>query len=190
MTISEQIAKLSEGLEQISTQLQTQVRGQYGALLSQANHAGRLNAAISSISGHIDSLQHSADRLKKQVNVPYDQLETQTKILGRLHEASHVLRQSGRFLQIYKALDKATELPEQARIVFELESVMEDVDLSQIEFLKEEIATMSTIKARLLKVCCEIFSHRESVLCHNFRWPIGIYSKAFKTPRKKKRKIV
>ncbi|XP_065074858.1 conserved oligomeric Golgi complex subunit 5 [Ochlerotatus camptorhynchus] len=152
MTITEQIAKLSDGLEQVSSHLQTQVRGQYGALLSQANHAGRLNTAISSISGHIDSLQHSADRLKKQINVPFEQLETQTKILGRLHEASHVLRQSGRFLQIYKALDKATELPEQARIVFELESVMEDVDLSQIEFLKEEISTMSSVKTRLIKV--------------------------------------
>lgn len=152
MTITEQIARLSDGLEQVSSHLQTQVRGQYGALLSHANHSGRLNTAISSISGHIDSLQHSADRLKKQINVPFEQLETQTKILGRLHEASHVLRQSGRFLQIYKALDKSTELPEQARIVFELESVMEDVDLSQIEFLKDEISTMNSVKTRLIKV--------------------------------------
>lgn len=149
MTVTEQIAKLSEGLEQVSSQLQNQVRSQYGALLSQANHAGRLNAAIGSISGHIDSLQAGAERLKKQINVPFEQMETQTKILGRLHEASHLLRQSGRFMQIYKSLEQTTELPEQASIVYELEGLMQDVDLSGINFLRNEIAALGALKVRL-----------------------------------------
>ncbi|XP_055614353.1 conserved oligomeric Golgi complex subunit 5 [Uranotaenia lowii] len=152
MTITDQISRLSAGLEQISTHLQSQVRGQYGALLSQANHAGRLNAAIGSISGHIESLQSSAERLKKQVGVPYEQLELQTKILGRLHEASHLLRQSARFLQIFKGLDRASELPDQAAIIYELESLMEDANLVRIECLKEEIATVKSTKARLIQI--------------------------------------
>ncbi|XP_058832912.1 conserved oligomeric Golgi complex subunit 5 [Topomyia yanbarensis] len=152
MTAAEQVAKLSEGLEQVSTQINTLVRSQYGSLLSQANHADHLNTAIGSISGHVELLQQSAERLKKQIIEPYEQLVSQTRILGRLHETSHLLRQSGRFLQIYKGLEHTTKLPEQASIVYELESLMEDVELSELDFLKEEIATVATVKARLLQV--------------------------------------
>ncbi|XP_058462363.1 conserved oligomeric Golgi complex subunit 5 [Malaya genurostris] len=152
MTIEEQIAKLSEGLDQLSSQIHTQVRSQYGSLLSQANNVSHLNEAIGSISGHIEVLQQSAERLKKQISVPYEQLATQTEILGRLHETSHLLRQSGRFLQIYESLENTTKLPEQASIVYELDSLMEDVPLGEIDILKDEISTVSTVKARLLQV--------------------------------------
>ncbi|XP_055538166.1 conserved oligomeric Golgi complex subunit 5 [Wyeomyia smithii] len=152
MTIGEQIAKLTDGMEQVSTRIKTQVRDQYGSLLSQANHAGHLNAEIGSISEQLEALREGADRLKKIVNVPYEQLETQTKILGRLHEASHLLRQSGRFLQIHKTLENASKLPDQAAIVYELDCLMEDVDLGKLDFLKEEISHVAAVKGRLLKV--------------------------------------
>uniref|UniRef100_A0A182WLB4 Conserved oligomeric Golgi complex subunit 5 n=1 Tax=Anopheles minimus TaxID=112268 RepID=A0A182WLB4_9DIPT len=152
VAISDQITKLSEGIEQLSGALQKQVREQYGALLSQAKHAGTLNASIESISSHIETLRFGAERLRRQITVPYEVLETQTKVLGRLHEASHVLRQCARFLQVHKELDNTTDLAEQAGIVNELEGLMEDVDLTKIEFLREEIATVKKAKQRLLKV--------------------------------------
>uniref|UniRef100_A0A4Y0BMS0 Conserved oligomeric Golgi complex subunit 5 n=2 Tax=Anopheles funestus TaxID=62324 RepID=A0A4Y0BMS0_ANOFN len=152
VAISDQIAKLSEGIEQLSSSLQKQVREQYGALLSQAKHAGTLNASIESISSHIETLRFGAERLRRQITVPYDVLETQTKVLGRLHEASHVLRQCARFLQVHKELNNTTDLAEQASIVNELEGLMEDVDLTKIDFLREEISTVKKAKQRLLKV--------------------------------------
>ncbi|ETN59253.1 four way stop [Anopheles darlingi] len=152
VAISDQIGKLSDGIEQLSTALQKQVREQYGALLSQAKHAGTLNASIESISSHIETLQFGAERLRRQITVPYEMLETQTKVLGRLHEASHVLRQCARFLQVHKELERTTDLAEQASIVNELEGLMEDVDLTKIEFLRSEIATVTKAKQRLLMV--------------------------------------
>uniref|UniRef100_A0A182KE97 Conserved oligomeric Golgi complex subunit 5 n=1 Tax=Anopheles christyi TaxID=43041 RepID=A0A182KE97_9DIPT len=152
VAISDQIAKLSDGIEQLSSALQKQVREQYGALLSQAKHAGTLNASIESISSHIETLRFGAERLRRQITVPYDVLETQTKVLGRLHEASHVLRQCARFLQVHKELDSTNDLAEQASIVNELEGLMEDVDLTKIDFLREEIGTVKKAKQRLLKV--------------------------------------
>lgn len=151
MAVTDQLTKLSEGLEKVSSLLQTQVRSQYGTLLSQANHAGRLSAAVDTISGQVESLQNNADRLKKMVNGPYEQLSSQTMILGRLHEVSHILRQSGRFLQIYKGLENTPDLPDQAAIVYELESLMEDVDLSGVNFLRDEIATVKSVKSRLVQ---------------------------------------
>uniref|UniRef100_A0AAG5DIM5 Conserved oligomeric Golgi complex subunit 5 n=1 Tax=Anopheles atroparvus TaxID=41427 RepID=A0AAG5DIM5_ANOAO len=152
VAISDQIGKLSEGIEQLSSALQKQVREQYGALLSQAKHAGTLNSSIESISSHIETLRFGAERLRRQITVPYDMLETQTKVLGRLHEASHVLRQCARFLQVHKELARTSDLAEQASIVNELEGLMEDVDLTKIDFLREEIGTVTKAKQRLLKV--------------------------------------
>uniref|UniRef100_A0A182PTN6 Conserved oligomeric Golgi complex subunit 5 n=1 Tax=Anopheles epiroticus TaxID=199890 RepID=A0A182PTN6_9DIPT len=152
VAISDQIAKLSDGIEQLSSALQKQVREQHGALLSQAKHAGTLNASIESISSHIETLRFGAERLRRQITVPYEVLETQTKVLGRLHEASHVLRQCARFLQVHKELHSTKDLAEQASIVNELEGLMEDVDLTKIDFLREEIAEVKKAKQRLLKV--------------------------------------
>ncbi|XP_041770960.1 conserved oligomeric Golgi complex subunit 5-like [Anopheles merus] len=152
VAISDQISKLSDGIEQLSSALQKQVREQYGALISQAKHAGTLNASIESITSHIETLQFGAERLRRQITVPYDLLETQTKVLGRLHEASHVLRQCARFLQVHKELDGTNDLAEQASIVNELEGLMEDVDLTKIDFLRDEIGTVKKAKQRLLKV--------------------------------------
>uniref|UniRef100_A0A182QRN4 Conserved oligomeric Golgi complex subunit 5 n=1 Tax=Anopheles farauti TaxID=69004 RepID=A0A182QRN4_9DIPT len=152
VAISDQIGKLSEGIEQLSSALQKQVREQYGALLSQAKHAGTLNASIESISSHIETLRFGAERLRRQITVPYDMLATQTKVLGRLHEASHVLRQCARFLQVHKELERTSDLAEQASIVNELEGLMEDVDLTKIDFLREEIGTVTKAKQRLLKL--------------------------------------
>jgi predicted DNA-binding protein YlxM (UPF0122 family) len=41
LTITDQIKKLSEGLETLNSELQEQVRTQHSALLSQASHAGK-----------------------------------------------------------------------------------------------------------------------------------------------------
>ncbi|XP_053675589.1 conserved oligomeric Golgi complex subunit 5 [Anopheles nili] len=152
VAISDQISKLSEGIEQLSSALQKQVREQYGVLLSQAKHAGTLNSSIDSISSHIETLRFGAERLRRQITVPYDVLETQTKVLGRLHEASHVLRQCARFLQVHQELDRTNDLTEQASIVNELEGLMEDVDLTKIDFLREEIGSVAKVKQRLLKL--------------------------------------
>jgi conserved oligomeric Golgi complex subunit 5 len=118
LTITDQIKKLSAGLDAISSELQTQVRQQHGALLSQASHAGKLTAALDSVEGSVKQLKIGADRLKSQI--PYNLLENQTKILIRLHETSNLLRQSGRFLAVHKRLEASANLADQATLLYEL----------------------------------------------------------------------
>jgi hypothetical protein len=65
-------------------------------------------------------LQVGADRLRQQVHVPFTLLETQTKVLGRLHETSQLLRQTGRFLQLYKKLEVTSKHEDQAILLYEL----------------------------------------------------------------------
>ena len=64
LSFSQQIQKLSDGLNIISIELQSQVRNQHGALLSQATHSGKLDAAVDSIRGHMQRLLAGIDRYK------------------------------------------------------------------------------------------------------------------------------
>lgn len=150
MSISDQIKKLSEGVELLATELQSQVRQQHGALLTQASHAGKLTTALDAVNGHMTRLEAGADRLKAQINVPYAQLENQTRVLARLHDASHLLRQAGRFLQLFRRLQTVSKDPAaQATILYELERLLDDEQLGQIEFIRDEKAIVMTLRQRL-----------------------------------------
>lgn len=128
------------------------MREQHGALLSQASHAGKLNDALDAVRGHMECLKASAERLKNQVNVPYAMLENQTRVLERLHDTSHLLRQSGRFLQLYRQLNTCKDPVAQARTMFELEPLAEDEALSQIELIQDERAIVLSTRQKLNNV--------------------------------------
>lgn len=129
MSFPQQIAKLSEGLELLATNLQDQVRKEHGALLSQSSHAGKLANALETVSANVDRLKKGADRLKSHITQPFLQLDQQTKILERLHEASHLLRQCGRFLQLFHQLQKTTDVPEQAVTLYEIGNIFFDLNI-------------------------------------------------------------
>lgn len=139
----------------ISKELQSQVREQHGALLSQASHAGKLTAALDAVSGHMERLKAGSDRLKNQVNGPYAMLENQTRVLERLHDASHLLRQVGRFLQLHRQLQACKEAVNQAKIFFELEPLVEDEMVAQIEFIREERSIVIAARHRLNNIANE-----------------------------------
>lgn len=150
ISFSQQIKKLSEGVELLSNELQTQVRQQHGALLSQASHAGKLTAALEVVNGHMIRLEAGAERLKAQINTPYALLESQTRVLARLHEASHLLRQAGQFLHLFRKLQASAKGPiVQATILYELEPLLEDEQLARVEFVREEINKAKTARQRL-----------------------------------------
>lgn len=150
MSFTEQIKKLSDGVETLSTELQTQVRQQHGALLSQASHAGKLTAALEVVNGHMTRLEAGAERLKTQINTPYTMLESQTRVLARLHDASHLLRQAGRFLQLFRRLQRDNkDTAAQASILYEMEPLLEDEQLKQVDFVQDELAKATLIRQRL-----------------------------------------
>lgn len=150
MSFTEQIKKLSDGVETLSTELQTQVRQQHGALLSQASHAGKLTAALEVVNGHMTRLDAGAERLKTQINAPFAMLESQTRVLSRLHDASHLLRQAGRFLHLYRRLQsKSKDSAAKAAILYEMEPLLEDEQLKQVEFVQTELAEANVIRQKL-----------------------------------------
>lgn len=149
LAINEQIRKLNDGVELLSKQLQTQVREQHKSLLLEAQNASKLSTAIDLISHHMNQLESGADRLKNKINTPYTQLSNQTRALARLHDVSHILRQSNRFLQLFQKLSSEKDITAQAIVLFEIELLIDNEQLNQIDFIREEKLVAANIKQRL-----------------------------------------
>lgn len=67
MTITEQVKKLSEGIDLLSTELQKQVLEKHNDLLQQASHATKLEGVLNIMNVHVRNLMANAEGLKTQV---------------------------------------------------------------------------------------------------------------------------
>lgn len=149
LAINEQIRKLNDGVELLAKQLQTQVREQHRSLLLEAQNASKLSAAVDLVNHHMNQLEMGAEKLKSKINTPYGLLSNQTRALARLHDVSHILRQSNRFLKLYHKLQDSKDMTAQAIILFEIELLIDNEQLNQIEFIREERLTAAAVKQRL-----------------------------------------
>lgn len=151
-SIADQIKHLTAGLDRVTGELQSQVRQQHGALLSQASHAGKLSVALDAVCGHMERLQAGADRLRAHIHQPFDACQQQTRVLARLHDASHLLRQAGRFLQLARQLQTAQaqrDAAAQARLLHELEPLTSDAALAAVELIRDERAQVLLARQRM-----------------------------------------
>lgn len=150
LSINEQISKLSEGVELLSNHLQAQVRQQHSSLLLEASNASKLSAAVNTVNHHMIQLEAGAKSLKNEINVPYELLANQTRALTRMHDVSHLLRQSGRFLQLFRKLStESKDHAAQATILFELELLIDDEHLNEIDFIREERLSAANLKKHI-----------------------------------------
>ncbi|KAL7738993.1 hypothetical protein ACLKA6_001383 [Drosophila palustris] len=140
LTIGVQIQELSKRLQNTTEELHQQVRDKHGALLQQATHAGRFDAALNTLTEDVQRVRATGHRLKSQVDTQYQLVENQTQVLGRLHEVSHLLRSAGTLLTLTAKLKNTKDVLRQAELHFELGQLIEDKELKDIEFIQEERA--------------------------------------------------
>lgn len=120
LSITEQVKKLGDGIEILSRELQKQILENHDDLLRQASHATRLENVLETMNMHVQNLFANAERLKAQIHGPYKILENHTKILGRLHLASHILRRVNRIQQLNKRLANTNDPVQKATLLQEL----------------------------------------------------------------------
>lgn len=123
----------------LTKELHKQVLEKHEDLLTQANHATKLETVLNTMNMHVQNLFANAERLKNQITVPYESLETHTKVLGRLHLASHILRQVNRIQQLSKRLSNTNDPVQKATILQELEQLAADPDLKDIDSVTAEL---------------------------------------------------
>lgn len=152
LSFTDQLAKLSDGLEKISNELNLSVKEQHGSLLKQAANQSNSHERLETIAGQVRQLEAAASNLRAKISGPHTRLESQTRVLKNLHEASHLLRQTVRFLQLFKRLESTEDLPAVAKILYELEPLMEDENLKKIGFLNDERGVIATKRQKLLHI--------------------------------------
>lgn len=149
LTISLQIQELSKRLQNTTEELHQQVRDKHSALLQQATHAGRFDAALNSLAEDVQRVRATGHRLKSQVDGQYQLVENQTQVLGRLHDVSHLLRSAGTLLTLTAKLKNTKDVLRQAELHFELGQLIEDKDLKDIEFIQEERAYVLSSRQKI-----------------------------------------
>lgn len=127
LSIAEQVKKLGDGIEILSRELQKQVLENHDDLLRQASHATNLENVLETMDVHVQNLFANAERLKAQIHGPYSILENHTRILGRLHLASHILRRVNRIQQLNKRLSGTNDPIQKASLLQELGMLFENV---------------------------------------------------------------
>lgn len=108
--------------------------------------------ALETLDGDLKHIQVNVEQLKKNVYVPYSQLEHQIKILERFHNVTQLLRKVHRFIQLHKKMKETKDLNEQATILFELEPLVQDKDLVKVDILIDERAAVVNSKQRLVHI--------------------------------------
>ncbi|KAK0437510.1 Golgi transport complex subunit 5-domain-containing protein [Armillaria borealis] len=118
--ISIAISKLTFGIDDVSKQIKALVTHHHQDLLSQAASANELSGSLTSVRAGLADLDHSLEKLRVKVRVPYQSLQTNVSRLQKLQQASDVLRRTSRFvilarrLQIQMAeMDSGSSTPDQ-----------------------------------------------------------------------------
>lgn len=95
-----------------------------------------------------------ANQISGQVDAPFALLEQQTEILTRIHDASYLMRQVGKFLELFRKLKSVkTEFAKQALIFHELDILLEDdPKLVEIKCIKEEIVAVQVARKKIVNL--------------------------------------
>ncbi|KAK5645700.1 hypothetical protein RI129_004164 [Pyrocoelia pectoralis] len=141
LTISEQIKKLSDGIDMVSKELQNQVLSRHGDLIRQAAHANNLEAILSNMNTHMENLLTNAEPLQMH-----------TTVLSRLHLASHILRQVNRVQQSSRRLASISDPIQKATILQELEQLTADPLLTDVDVVTSELRNIRTEQQKVVKL--------------------------------------
>lgn len=83
---------------------------------------------------------------------PFNNIETHTRVLARLHQASHILRRVNRIQQLSKKLHSTTDPVNQATVLQELEQLALDADLSDVEAVSSELRSARNQRQKVIRL--------------------------------------
>ncbi|KAL4267054.1 Conserved oligomeric Golgi complex subunit 5 [Pleurotus pulmonarius] len=102
--ISEAIAKLDAGVDDVSKQIKGLVTDHHQELLAQVARANDLGSSITSVRSGLAELDRSMEKLTQKVRTPYTALQTHASRLQKLQTASDLLRRTSRFVILTRRL--------------------------------------------------------------------------------------
>ncbi|KAM9704883.1 conserved oligomeric Golgi complex subunit 5 isoform 1-T1 [Menidia menidia] len=150
--ITEQLARLAQGISQLDKELHSQVVARHEDLLSQATGIESLEGVLQMMQTRISALQAAVDRIRTKIVDPYNKIVARITQLARLQVACDLLRRIIRILYLSKRLQGqlqggSREITKAAQSLNELDYLSQGVDLSGIEVIENDLLLIS--RARL-----------------------------------------
>ncbi|ORY97950.1 Golgi transport complex subunit 5-domain-containing protein [Syncephalastrum racemosum] len=103
------LARMSASIDTLNKQIQTEVVGNYEALLNQVRGTRELEVVLSTVQNNVTELSISLKSLGAKIRDPYNQLQTYTTQLENMQETTDLLRRLHRFVILTRRLD--SQLP-------------------------------------------------------------------------------
>lgn len=138
LAVSEQLAKLTEGIRILDSELHKQVLENHEDLVSQATWVERLQSLLGGMHSQTQCVLSGVERLRARIMEPFHRMESHTLVLSRLHETSDLLRRIARLQQLSKRLQSCQDQVKAAGLLNEIDQLSEDVDLSGLEVLASD----------------------------------------------------
>uniref|UniRef100_A0AAV2J1J3 Conserved oligomeric Golgi complex subunit 5 n=1 Tax=Knipowitschia caucasica TaxID=637954 RepID=A0AAV2J1J3_KNICA len=150
--ISEQLARLAQGISQLDKELHSQVVARHEDLLAQATGIESLEGVLHMMQTRISALKAAVERIRSKILDPYNKMVARITQLSRLQMACDLLRRIIRILYLSKRLQGqleggSREISKAAQSLNELDYLSQGVDLSGMEVIENELLLIS--RARL-----------------------------------------
>lgn len=143
LLITDQLAKLSDGIRSLDKELKHQVSLHHEDLLSQVVSVETLEHVLDTMHLRIQSLLSAVERLRVRVAEPYEKISNLTNTLSKLQAACDTLRSVARVSYLTSRLRDqiqggSKEITKSAQTLGELSYVGKTVDLSGLDSLEKD----------------------------------------------------
>ncbi|KAK7580330.1 hypothetical protein V9T40_000959 [Parthenolecanium corni] len=138
LTASEQLSKLTKGINLLEKELLSLVHHKYRDLITQGTWVEELENTLKLMRTHLQELQKSAGNMRDQITEPINEIKKQCQILTRLHDTSNILRCIIQVQQFSKNISK-NDMFKASSMIKEVDDFCQDVNLSDIEILKNDL---------------------------------------------------
>ncbi|KAK3920424.1 Conserved oligomeric Golgi complex subunit 5 [Frankliniella fusca] len=186
LAVSEQLSKLTEGISILDNELHKQVFENHEDLVSQATWVERLQSLLAGMHSQTQCVLSGVERLRARIMEPFLRMESHTLVLSRLHETSDLLRRIARLQQLSKKLQNCQDHVKAAALLNEIDQLSEDVDLSGLEILESDQATVQKHRVTvhkqaqtMLKDGLDTLNHQKASFIHDLHICLSYTNNSF-----------
>ena len=154
--VADVLAQLGQSIQMLNTELHQQISSRHEDLLAQTTGIESLESVLDVMTSRIGSLKELIGRISARVTEPFEKLQSRTRQLARLQDATDLLRRLIRLFYLTKRLRQQTgstrEITKAAQTLNELNFLENDGEsLDGIAIIEEDRAFIAKTRKQLDK---------------------------------------
>ncbi|KAJ3414234.1 Conserved oligomeric Golgi complex subunit [Chytridiales sp. JEL 0842] len=153
--ITTSLSKLGISVDHLNKQIHDQVGAHYEELLAQVTGLSHLEKALDRVKTGVSTLNDSFNRVRSKVTEMHDQINYTMNELEEVQTTTELLRRVQRFVQLSRKLEsqlkeEKPDLSQAAVTVNEIETVLQESDLSGIHVVDNSIPKVTAAKEKVI----------------------------------------